>query len=311
MRKEPLKEEPCDIKKWDEGNLGYSSNPYQYVPYFFNRYRVPMHLENSFYNEDVFIFASGSSTKNLDYELLRKSNAIFFAINNSAVKLLIEGIIPHFWIGCDDSSHFVKEIWENPRIMKFAPFGVVDYPLWDNENWKPLNKRVYECTNTYFFRRNEKFHAPRWFKESSINWGLHKEIGDCRSTLIACLKICFLLGFRRVYLLGVDFNMEKDNAYSFNEKRKDSDVKSNNRNYNVMAEDILPKIKEFGYDESFHIYNCNNNSRLNVFDKIDYKNALNLKYRYKSTIQTAGMYNSYKDKNSLTREDSIIKAGGK
>lgn len=305
MRTDPLLQTQPDIDRFQELELTYPKFG-EYIPYFFNKNRVSIPLEGTYQNESLFIFASGPSVKDLDYKYLK--NVPILAINNAAIYLLLNGIIPTFFNANDDPSHFVKQIWLNPLIQKFIPFDRFNQKLWDNEEWKPLNKTVQDCVNVIGYFRNEKFFKGRWFKEKTINWGLHQSIGDCRSTLLSSIKIAFLLGFRKVFLLGVDFEMTKDKSYVFNERRTDFDINSNNRNYKKMSDEMLLPIKEEGEKLGFYIFNCNEKSKLKVFPYINYKEAIDKTSKIYYTldkIESAGMYISYDVKNKNTREKCI------
>ena len=93
--------------------------------------------------------------------------------------------------------------------------------------------------------------------------------------MLPTLRILFLLGFRKVYLLGADFTMSEDYAYHFDEKREKGAVNCNNKTYKRMRDDYFPKLKPYFKDEDFEVLNCNPDSGLgDVFDHITYKEAI-------------------------------------
>ena len=152
----------------------------------------------------------------------------------------------------DEPSRFSLSMWLDPTVQKFVPMGHFEKPLWDNrllreepadaelpgagpsapdalwrQRWELAGMKLGDCPNVIGYRRNEKFHAPRFLHEETVNWGNHKKYGGGRSVLLAALRILFLLGFRRVYLLGVDFEMTPERKYHFPEDRSAAAIQNN------------------------------------------------------------------------------------
>lgn len=280
----------------------------QYLPSLFNRFKASVNMEGLYARESLFLIGGGHSLNTINFELLKKPGVMAMTINNSAVSLLNHYVTPQFSIFCDLPDHYCRQILLNPAIIKFAPFNLHGKPLFDNEGWKPLNLRLRDINNVFYFFRNTKFNAQGWFKEATVNWGSSKESGeDMRSTLLAAIKTAYILGFRNIYLIGVDFKMSKKNPYSFNEGRNQHMLLTNNRNYQIMAEKYLPDIKKYGEKEKFYIFNTNKDSNLQVFDYISLEDAViksTSKLGAVEKIQTKGMYLSYKQKTTLTREQA-------
>lgn len=148
------------------------------------------------------------------------------------------------------------------------------------------------------YRRNEKFQAPRWLSEDSINWGNHGKFGGGRSVMLAAMRILFLLGFRRVYLLGVDFEMTAEKRYHFAENRSEGAVHGNMSTYAKLQQwftELQPHFLKAG----FVVKNCNPKSRLTAFPFMPYGEAIDEAtahlgdYRNERTV---GMYQKREDK---------------
>jgi hypothetical protein len=158
----------------------------------------------------AFNLAGGPSAASLDKEPLKRCWTM--TLNNAHCSHRGQSNVI-----VDDPSRFNLSMWLDPTIQKFVPLGHFEKPLWDNrrievdgrweQRWEPAAMKVGDCPNVIEYRRNEKFHAPRWLYEDTINWGNHTKYGGGRSVMLAAFRIVFLLGFRRVYLLGVDFEM--------------------------------------------------------------------------------------------------------
>ena len=97
--------------------------------------------------------------------------------------------------------------------MKLIPCGCLEKELWDNEHWCPLGLKVGDCPNVLFYRTNKKFEASRWLTELTFNWGCHEKWGGCRTVMLPAIRLLYVLGFRNVYLLGCDLNMNENSKY--------------------------------------------------------------------------------------------------
>jgi hypothetical protein len=171
----------------------------------------------------------------------------------------------------------------DPTILKFAPMSHFEKSLWDNrlvhtdqgwvQRWEESKLKLGDCPNVAGYRRNEKFHAPRWLNEETVNWGNHGKWGGGRSVLLASLRILHLLGFRHVYLLGVDFDMSATKRYHFEEGRSPHAVKGNMSTYAKLQQwftELQPQFKKAG----FQVFNCNLESKLTAFPFLPFDEAL-------------------------------------
>ena len=152
-------------------------------------------------------------------------------------------------------SHFEKPLWDNRRVLTEA--GWV-------QRWEAAKLKLGDCPNVAGYRRNEKYHAPRWLNEETINWGNHGKWGGGRSVLLASLRILYVLGFRKVYLLGADFDMSETKRYHFEEGRTPSSIKGNMSTYaklQAWLTELQPHFLKAGYV----VKNCNEKSRLTAF----------------------------------------------
>jgi len=181
---------------------------------------------------------------------------------------------PNFWSCVDAPERFLKSIWMDPKIMKFVPFAHFEKPIFDNEKWEMTNMVVGSCPNVVGFRRNEKFVADRFLFEDTINWGNHKDYGGGRSVFLPVLRIAFLLGFRNVYLIGVDFQMSENYTYHFDEQRSKGAVNCNKGTYDRMSKEYLPQLKPYFDAEEFHVFNCSKESGLKVFPYVNFDDAI-------------------------------------
>jgi hypothetical protein len=312
-RMTPMQEDANDKKLFrdmgrEDGPPFYGS----YGPMLFTSNRAPANLEGTYKGHDLFIFSNGPSTLDLNMDLLKKPGVMTLSINNGAVTLLQNGITPDFWTCVDQPQRFVKQIWFNPKITKFIPFASFDKNLWDNEAWQPMSEKPKDLGNVYGFMRNEKFAAHRFFTESSMNWGCHKKYGGSRTVLLVAIRLGYLLGFKNVYLLGVDLNMSSDKKYSFEEGRTKGAINGNNSTYKRIITEYGPGIKKHADKLGYNIYNCNPTSALTCFPHVPFEEAIDRSLSRigpTDSIKAAGMYLEEKVKKGLTREQALDKVG--
>ena len=278
-------------------------HPHRNVPFFFTRTGATSALEGMYIGSSAFLMAGGPSVNHLNLSLLE--NVWVMTLNNStktfrgAANCIV-----------DDPSRFSLSTWLDPKIMKFTPMSHFEKPLWDNrlitegegfsQKWELSKLKVGDCPNVIGFRRNEKFHAPRWLSEETINWGNHGKFGGGRSVLLASLKILYLLGFKKVFLLGVDFEMSDDRRYHFDEERSPAAIKGNMQTYSKLAV-WLDELQPLFLKADYQVFNCNPTSHLKAFPFCSFANAVE---EASSTLgnfideKTKGMYMEVKKKES-------------
>ena len=274
------------------------------VPFFWNAAKWSLPLVDSYRGCSAFLIASGPSFKDVDRGLLARPGVWTMTLNNA-----VRSFQGNAACIVDDPSRFVASLWLDPKITKFVPTSHFKKPIWDNRTfarpdgnvdarWCPMNLTVGQCPNVVGYQRNEKFHAPRYLKEETINWGCHKKWGGGRSVMLASLRILYLLGFRRVYLVGVDFEMTDQKRYHFDEGRTESAVKGNMSTYAKMV-GWFAEAKPFFEKEGFVVRNCNPASSLRAFDFVSVEDAVREATAHLGDVpneRTRGMYSKYEEK---------------
>ena len=246
-----------------------------WTPLFYDCRGVPIPLESAS-GGTAFLIGGGPSIVTLNLQSLESVWTL--TLNNGPATFRPNG-------NCtvDDPSRFSMSTWLDPTIMKFAPMAHFEKRLWDNrrlkidgewvQKWEPSDLRVGDCPNVVGYRRNEKFHAPRWLHEETINWGNNAKYGGGRSVMLAAMRILFLLGFRRVYLLGVDFEMTPEKKYHFPEERHSGAIRGNMSTY-AKLQRWFTELQPYFLKEGFIVKNCNPASKLTAFPFMPYEEAL-------------------------------------
>ena len=254
-------------------HLGHtvSTEFYQQIPFFFTREGCNINNIGHYRGGSAFMICNGPSivSGRYDLSLLKRPGVMTYGINNGP-----RTIRPNFWTCVDDPKRFLKSIWMDPCITKFVPHAHAEKHIFDNEKWEDSPTVVGECPNVYYFHRNDKFMADRFLFEDTVNWGNSGENGGGRSVMLPVIKILFLLGFRRVYLLGADFKMTENYTYHFDEQRAKGAVKCNMSTYDRLKSEYLPSLQPFFEAEGYEIYNCNPESELKCFPMVSFEDAI-------------------------------------
>jgi hypothetical protein len=146
---------------------------------------------------------------------------------------------------------------------------------------------VRDCPNVWGFSRRSWLKTDEtFFTTQDAAWGNHdkgvRETGLEKTvmTMLLAIRILYYLGSRRIYLVGVDFEMKPgvglgDN-YAFGEAREPGAVSTNNGQYRV-ANDWLVALATNGTFSKFglKIFNCNQYSGLRAFPYVPFDFALN------------------------------------
>lgn len=265
-------------------NMGHcvSWEWYQPSPLIFTREGAQVNLIGNYRGRSAFMVCNGPSLVSGRYDLtqLKRPGVITFGINNGP-----KTVRPNLWTCVDDPKRFLKSIWLDPTICKIVPHAHAEKPLFDSEKWedlvmphpatgKPSKILVGDCPNVLYFHRNSKFMAERFLYEDTINWGNAAEYGGGRSVMLPTLRLLFILGFRKVFMLGADFKMSENYTYHFDEQRSKGAVKGNLSTYDRMKSEYFPALKPIFDAEGFEVYNCTEGSELTTFPFVKYEDAI-------------------------------------
>ncbi len=276
IRRRSLNKDDKDFKQLrchrDE-HMGFSvsSEFYQPVCFFYTRESSNLNLIGHYRGSSIFIICNGPSLASGKYDLslLKRPGIMTYGMNNGA-----RTIRPNFWTCVDDPKRFIKSIWMDPCITKFVPHAHAEKSIFDNEKWQGSNILVGQCPNVVYFHRNEKFMADRFLFEDTINWGNSGDNGGGRSVMLPIIRICFLLGFRKIYLMGADFKMSETYTYHFDEQRAKGAVNCNMGTYDRLKNDYLPQLKPYLDAEGVQVFNCNPESELKIFPHMPFEQAI-------------------------------------
>lgn len=238
-------------------------------------------LRGRFAGKSVFSMMTGPSLNSLDCQQL--VDRFTFSIK----ALPITHIQPTIWLCMEkpqDQSFF---IWENKTIIKIVTQEVYDKgymqpqgPITDLRKSLFRMAHISNLKNIYWFKLAQAYKSESYFTEDKIQWGMDSEKKDehgiqgRRSIMLAHFRLLHHLGFKRIYLLGVDFNMQKDKPYAYDRQKAPMAVANNNLLYESLKT-RLAALYPLMLENGLEVFNCNPDSELKVFPYKSYKDALN------------------------------------
>jgi hypothetical protein len=233
---------------------------------------------------DAFLMGGGPSANDLPLELLARRGIWTVAVNNAAGHPRVR---PQAMVCSDPPSKFTHSVWLDPGIMKFIPSpklegrrGRIRHKL--NGEFIQTKEHVAQCPNVWGFRRNSWMTPDdNFFLSDGACWGNHdagsKKYGQPKTvcTMLLALRILRFLGARRIFLVGVDFQMRENYGYSFDQDRDAGACASNNAQFATVNKWMV-EMQERGVFQRFgvEIYNTFRNSGLRAFPWTDFRTAI-------------------------------------
>lgn len=251
-----------------EGHRQFRHNYQQPAPLLFTADQHPLWLGDIYRGASAFLIAGGPSFTEIGSSQLNQPGVLTMGVNNSP-----KTFRPNLWVSVDEPDHFLRSIWLDPTITKFTPIVHARGEIFDSDTWKYTNLTVADCPNVVYYKRNHVFKPEQYLWEDCFNWGNNKEGDKNRSVMLVALRILFVLGIRRVYLLGVDFNMSRSSKYHFEQGRSNKSISWNNKTYERLNKRFA-QLRPYFEEEDFHVFNCNPESRLTAFDHLPFEEAL-------------------------------------
>lgn len=262
-----------------------------------DRWGVSLPLEDLYLGAQVFLLCSGPSLRTLDLEKLKRPGIVTFGLNN------VSALFPtDLWTFGDKPQKFHDAIWMNRRMLKFVPHlklgGRVLREKVGPREFRNLGKSPRDCPGVVGLLRNSEFNIERWLWEETVNWGNSKKhnngLPSVLNTMFQAVRLCYYLGFRTVYLLGVDFYMDGETKYAFPENRSEGAVAGNMNAY-VALSWYFRQLRPWFESANFTVLNCNRQSHLREFDFIDYSDAVGRAALADAAPDTCGWYEGFTD----------------
>jgi hypothetical protein len=250
----------------------------------YDRNREPTKVLHDFFRQPMakhragFLCCGGPSYRTLDVSKLNLPGVATVGLNNTARDLNCDVAV-----FSDPAEKFHHGIMLDHKVMKFVPLPRLRdrFRIKHEDKWLRTPARVNECPNVYGFKRDQDFDPEQFMTRDSACWGVDKKAlrrGNKQekmlNTFFIGLRIPYYLGIRRLYLVGVDFKMERGAEYAFAATSGNAGRALTNQNSYRIANSWCRMLKPIFDDMGYEIYNCNPNSGLDVFDYVPFDMAI-------------------------------------
>ncbi len=229
-------------------------------------------LYNAHLGESCFIIGNGPSLSSADLDILHDAGIATFAVNRIYQIFPKTRWRPTYYVNTDHVliRDRLDEVDQIPASIKFIPL--------QNHYYNGIDVK----DATYFFRNDWRYNdQPEGFSLDCT-----AQVNTRGTVTIVCMQLAMHMGYKHIYLLGVDHNFDKVITES-GEVIIDPSVK----NYfiegydddvaNEVVHDLgtttrsYMDVKRFVDNTDVTIYNATRQTKLTVFEQISFEKAIN------------------------------------
>jgi hypothetical protein len=208
--------------------------------------RIAVDMDGLYEGEDLFLLGGSPTLNDLPLDLLRKPGVITMGMNNVPCVFM-----PNLWIGADKPDCFSPHIHASPEVTKFTMITRRDLIV------PGTGKKVREFPSFFFFGAHDKFTFENFLDPA-------RDLAWWRSTFPMALQLAHRLGFKRVFLVGCGFNMNKtpgkQYAWSTGLSEEQAQYSANTYSRDVArVKGLLPTFQR----KSFYLVSCTPGSEVN------------------------------------------------
>jgi len=240
-------------------------------------------LHGTFRNRACFLIGGGPSLKTQDLSILDRRGVMMAAMNAVAGNPEIR-IRPHLWFSVDQLSNFHPSIFSDPAVMKFIRHSWRVKPTRRADRDDELKRggpQARKHPRCYFYDyKFDSFTGSNFLTRPKPPWGYEWSRGrgdrnKTRSVMFSAIYILYWLGFRTIFLLGVDLKMKPGKEYAWNAGIKSGSGYSagNNLSFDGLLR-FFAKTKLHFEDSGLRIHNCSAASRLTLYPRIALRDAV-------------------------------------
>lgn len=233
----------------------------------------PVNLNGLWYPSSGFLVCGGPSINKLPYQRLRERGIISLGVNQIAAHVPVDA-----WCFSDPQTKFHHGLFLDPKCITFAPIPKLRHHIiakLPNKKFQGMECRVRHCPSSFGFYRTTTFDAKTFLTSETAYWGRGGKQPEkdkpfqCLCTMLLGFRLMHYLGCPRIYLLGVDFWMEEgQQAYAF--KQEKAARNGRYRKENEYLKELKPIFDKVG----FEVFNCNKESKCDVFKYVPFEEAL-------------------------------------
>jgi hypothetical protein len=221
--------------------------------------------------EKCFIVATGPSLRMEDLDILKQYGERSIGVNRIYLAFEQTQWRPDYYIVCD--MYCIEESEDEiKRISVENKFVADTYPkFWEHE----VPDNIYKYHGHFSYTENR---LPAF--SDDITCGMYQ----CGTVTYDALQLAVYLGFRKIYLLGVDFDFSADykaksNHFTDNYYSEKSRTAYFERELQMKA---YLAAKEYAEAHGIKIYNATRGGKLEVFERVDFDSLFAEKSEEKS-----------------------------
>lgn len=215
---------------------------------------------NKHMGESCFIVATGPSLRISDLEILRKNKVKSFSMNRVYRAFDQTAWRPEYYVAAD---------W---RCLKESRDEIIDIPV----SYKFVSDEYFQFWNGGEIPQNiYKFHCHWSLVENElpnyaedIRYGMY----TCATVVYNCFQLATYMGFKEIYLIGVDFSFHNEYKNINNHFIKNY-YDNNSQTSNFYDEEQLRSFKaakKYANEHGIKIYNATRGGKLEIFPRVDF-----------------------------------------
>lgn len=220
-----------------------------------------LRFKNVHKSERCFIVATGPSLRVEDLEILNRHNEITFSMNRIYNIFEKTAWRPDYYVIQDFKAieDLADEIADLELPYKFVSYRPEAY--WENPVARASSIKFKLISEIY---KNE---LPNFSTDIS------RGIFEGYTVTYACLQIAMYMGFKEIYLLGVDFDYKED-LYSEENHFPGYQSKDKHVRLNQVRPDLVAlayrKARLYSEEQGTKIYNATRGGKLDIFERAEF-----------------------------------------
>lgn len=228
-------------------------------------------IHNTHLGENCFIIGNGPSLTAEDLTALHKEGIATFAVNRIFKIFPLTPWRPTYYVNSDHV--LIRDVLEDVN------------KLTESEKFIPLQDKYYHNSKVtgahYFFRNDHRDQDPA----DGFSLDCTKQVNTRGTVTIECMQLAMHMGYRHIYLIGVDHNFDKvitengeviidPSVKNYFIEGYDTDVANEVVHDLGTTTKAYMDVKKFIDKHDVHIYNASRQTKLEVFPKVTFEEAL-------------------------------------
>jgi hypothetical protein len=214
-----------------------------------NRTGEEVNLKDTYKGSSVFLFGGGRSITPEHIKLSRTPGIISASLNEGG-----HYIRPNIYMSTSGIT-LPYSVLNDASIMKFVNIRHWDKPVYED---RERNKLIKDYPNVFGMKMKPAGFSD-FYSDDFIFIQEQRTGKYAKNSAITFINLLVKLGFRRIYLVGMDFYQDTNNCTYFYERSYINTIKGD------LIGKVKDSLKQLGQIEDVKIYNTNKRSGLDFF----------------------------------------------